>query len=245
MKSLKLSVALLASAALLAGCVSGVSTAGLSGTRTTEAVSETNFTLNVERTSVVGDSVVRVKDYLLTRVTAPAVTTTKFATYQLGMGRGVINPGVEYPLVGERTIEDQRVRIVDLGQAAAQIFDDGRVHTKGMVRGAYGEWIEPLPNMVISPADLLFSSVTRVDESSIAAGENYEIVFTGRDASSIRFQYREYTSQDMARPAFSQDLSYPVDAPVIRFRGLTISVLNVGPDSITYKVTGRESRQAQ
>lgn len=236
--------AVAAASLMTAGCITGVSTGNITSTRTTEPVSETNFVIGQERTAVVGESVVRVKDYILTRESIPAVTTNRFATYQLGMGRGVINPGTEYPLAGERVVDGRRLRIVDLGPSSAQIFDDGSIHTKGMVRGAYGEWIEPLPNMVVDPADLRFTNVTRVDEASIAAGENYEIIFTGRDASSMRFQYREYTSQDMARPAFSQDLSYPVDAPTIRFRGLSIDVVNLGSDSITYKVIARASRQA-
>jgi len=236
----KLVAATAISAALMtAGCVTGVSTGNITTTRTSEPVSETNFIIGQERTAVVGETVVRVKDYILTRVSIPAVTASTSGSYQLGMGRGTITLGVEYPISGERQIDGRMFRNVNLGPAAAHIFDDGSIHAKGMVRGAYGEWIEPLPNMVVSPSDLRFADVTRVDESSIAAGENYEIIFTGRDASALRFQYREYTSQDMARPAFSQDLSYPIDAPTVRFRGLTIDVISVGPDSITYKVTSR------
>ena len=105
-----------------------------------------------------------------------------------------------------------------------------------------GIWVEVMPNLVFEPADIKFLPVVKTDETAIAAGENYEIIFTGRDESSLRFQYREYTSEDMARPAYSQDLTYPTTSNTIRFRGLTIEVQRVGNDDMTYRVVSRAPR---
>lgn len=224
------------------GCVSGVTMAGIAETRTSEPVSETNYILGQQRTAVVGEPIVRVKDYVRVRVTVPAVAATQTGSLMMGINPPVqVVGGREYPIVGERLADTgERYRLVGVAGMGLQLRADGSIHNKALVESSPGIFIEPIPELNYSPATLRFDAVTRVDESSIAAGENYEIVFTGRDASSMRFQYREYTSEDMARPAFSQDLTYPVGAKTIRFRGLTIEISALGEDSVTYSVVARE-----
>lgn len=193
----------------------------------------------------------RVKDYVVKRVTMPAVRASQAGAAQL---RGVmggdpppmpIDPKQEYPIVGERTIDGQRLRLAQIDeQHFFQVHDDGTPRNKGMSRTPMGIWVEVMPDLVFEPADITFLPVVKTDETAIAAGENYEIIFTGRDESSLRFQYREYTSEDMARPAFSQDLTYPATSSTIRFRGLTIEVQRVGNDDLTYRVVSRTPRSA-
>lgn len=234
--------ALSAAALGLAGCVATVTPTSLVPTKTSEPVSETNYVLGVPRTAVVGDQVVRVKDYTRVRLSVPAMTASNSATWTMGLGSGSIEGSAQYPLAGERLVDGIKYRIVEINGTGLQILPDGSVHNKGLVRDQYGtSWIPVVPALTLT-TPVRFTEVTKVDESSIAAGENYEIVFTGRDAGSMRFQYREYTSEDMARPAFSQDLTYPVTATTIRFRGLVIEVLELGSDSIRYKVVSRGPR---
>ncbi len=66
---------------------------------------------------------------------------------------------------------------------------------------------------------------------------NFEILYSGRDGGALRFQYREYTSDNMARDAFSQALTYPSDATTIRFRDYVMEVNSVDADSITVTIT--------
>lgn len=237
-------IAVLALALVTSGCAATVAPLAFKAASTSEPVSETNYVLNEPRTVVVGEAIVRVKDYVLVRQMMPAMRASTSGSFQMGMSSGQIVGGSEYPLVGERLIDGTPHRIVEINLVGFQVRPDGTVLNKGLVRGAYNEWIPVIPAMNLVPNDLRFEPVTRVDENSIAAGENFEIVFTGRDAGAMRFQYREYTSQDMARPAFSQELSYPATARTIRFRGMAIEVLELGEDSITYKVTAREKRPA-
>lgn len=226
----------------LGACVATVTPASLVPTTTSEPVSETNYVLGVPRTAVVGDQVVRVKDYTRVRVSVPAMTASASASWTMGLGSGSIEAGAQYPIAGERLVDGTSYRIVEVNGTGLQVLPDGSVHNKGLVRDQYGtSWIPVVPALNLT-GPVRFTEVTRIDESSIAAGENYEIVFTGRDAGAMRFQYREYTSEDMARAAFSQDLTYPVSATTIRFRGLVIDVLELGPDSIRYKVVSRGPR---
>ena len=67
-------------------------------------------------------------------------------------------------------------------------------------------------------------------------GLNFDITFTGIDASVMRFTYREFTSNDMARPAFFQDLTYPLSSRQIRFRDIQIEIASVTAEGVTYAV---------
>jgi hypothetical protein len=69
-----------------------------------------------------------------------------------------------------------------------------------------------------------------------ATDENFEIVFNGIDGQAMHMQYREYTSDNLARPAFSQELSYPLGTKTIRFRKLLLTVENINANEITYTV---------
>ena len=235
----------------MSACSAGVSSVPLARPITTERVAQTNFTIGEFRSAVVGEPIVRVKDYVVKRVTMPAVRASQAGTAQL---RGVIggdpppipiDPMQEYPIAGERTVEGQHLRIAQVDpQHFIQIHDDGTPRGKGMAKTPMGLWVEALPDLVFEPANITFLPVVKTDETAIAAGENYEIIFTGRDAIALRFQYREYTSEDMARPAYSQDLTYPATSSTIRFRGLTIEIQRVGNDDLTYRVVSRAPRSA-
>lgn len=70
-----------------------------------------------------------------------------------------------------------------------------------------------------------------------AGGFKKELVFQGVDGQTLRVMYREF-SDDMARPAFSQDLTYPIAGgrASIIFRDLIIDVTAIESTSISYVV---------
>ena len=63
-----------------------------------------------------------------------------------------------------------------------------------------------------------------------------EFIFNGKVGSSLKFIYREYIN-DMARPAFNQDLQYDLnESNVIGFKGLRIEVIKATNTNIEYKI---------
>jgi len=63
-----------------------------------------------------------------------------------------------------------------------------------------------------------------------------EFIYNGKSNNTLKFVYREYI-QDMARPAFSQELQYDLnESNIIGFKGLRIEVLKSTNTSIEYKV---------
>lgn len=63
-----------------------------------------------------------------------------------------------------------------------------------------------------------------------------ELIFVGGNSKVINLLYREY-KDDIARPAFSQDLKFDItEDDVIGFKGARFQVIKAGNTGITYKV---------
>ncbi len=63
-----------------------------------------------------------------------------------------------------------------------------------------------------------------------------EFIYNGKVGNAIKFTYREY-ADDLARPAFTQDLQYDLtESNIIGFRGLRIEILSATNIKIQYKV---------
>lgn len=63
-----------------------------------------------------------------------------------------------------------------------------------------------------------------------------EFIYNGKSGNTLKFIYREYIN-DMARPAFTQDLQYDLnDGNMIGFKGLRIEVVKATNTNIDYKV---------
>ncbi len=62
-----------------------------------------------------------------------------------------------------------------------------------------------------------------------------ELIYTGKSGSNINIEYREFKG-NMARPAFSQSLTYDIsEDKMIGFRGALFEVLEATNSSIKYK----------
>jgi hypothetical protein len=61
-------------------------------------------------------------------------------------------------------------------------------------------------------------------------------IYNGKAGNVIKFSYREFMN-DMARPAFTQELQYDLsEGKIIGFKGMRIEILNTSNIEIEYKV---------
>lgn len=65
---------------------------------------------------------------------------------------------------------------------------------------------------------------------------NFELIYSGKTKDAVNLLYREYTPDNMARPAFSQNLTYEPDAKTIRFREIVLRVVEVTGESIRFVI---------
>jgi len=64
-----------------------------------------------------------------------------------------------------------------------------------------------------------------------------EFYYNGKTGSQLKFSYREFTEDGMARGSFSQDVVYDLnDSSVIGFKGSQFEIIEATNTKITYKV---------
>lgn len=69
-------------------------------------------------------------------------------------------------------------------------------------------------------------------------GFKYEAFYQGKKGNSIKISFREFVN-DMARPAFTQDIDYELEKDgntIVGFKGLRIEVIKATNLNITYKI---------
>jgi hypothetical protein len=70
----------------------------------------------------------------------------------------------------------------------------------------------------------------------VRSSMQYELIYSGKAGTVIKVVYREF-SNDLARPAFSQELQYDLnESKIVKFRKTTIEVIQATNQEITYKV---------
>jgi hypothetical protein len=102
--------------------------------------------------------------------------------------------------------------------------------------GPIFEWAVPGSGEV-TRVELPATGIVRAPSQETAAdGFKRELIYTGRAGNAVSILYREFVN-DMARPAFSQQLQYDVGAdPVIGYKGARFEVLRADNIGITYRV---------
>jgi hypothetical protein len=91
-------------------------------------------------------------------------------------------------------------------------------------------------NYTPDPPDLHFVSKTLTQRDTTKGWTNFELVYSGASKDSINLLYREYTPDDLAKPAFTQTLTYDRSSSAIRFRDLQIEVLGASNESMRFVV---------
>jgi hypothetical protein len=74
------------------------------------------------------------------------------------------------------------------------------------------------------------------NENFVVGNNNYELIYGGINNVSISITYREFTRDNLARPAFFQNLIYETSAKEIRFKNFKVVVIDSTNEKITYKI---------
>ena len=90
-------------------------------------------------------------------------------------------------------------------------------------------------DVISSPEEISFTETPNV-ERTMVNGMSREVIFGGINNISLNATYREFTPDNMARPAFTQEIVYLSSAESIRFRDFKIKVHEISGDQITFTV---------
>jgi len=203
----------------------------------TDHVVNKNYELGVMKKTYVGEAMINVKDYYLSRFSAKSLSPNVDMTvgglayhakdeYEI-LGT-TVKAGINYYLIGMRPSNPRNQLLL--------ISENGEVDGKNIIRNPSLGIYQSGFRWKINPPDVKFTmqDITKTDTSQ--GYENYELIYTGKDNDALHITYREYSPEDLARTAFFQNLTYPADAKVIRFKEFKILVDEATSESITFKV---------
>lgn len=200
-----------------------------------------NYTLGKEQIAYVGQAIVRVKHY---DIGGPPVQT--FASKIAFSGSMPDGTKVDYAAGTQADVaammdyDGDHFYILKLspelpGNARLLVNLDGDYDAMAITEA--GVMTEPCytpGTACVEPKAMKFTP-TKIDTTASASG-NFEIVYSGATKDTVTLLYREYTPDDLARTAFSQNLTYDRASPTIRFRSLVIRVIEAGNESLRYVV---------
>ena len=194
---------------------------------------EKNYVIGEPRQAFVGEPIVRVKDYWQTLAVAEALAADRAFSLHIPFVDLPMPAGTRASVTGS-TGDSLRVVSIE-GKLQAFRFalnPDGTLHGRAMNQvGAWMAWrASAEPAVRFLPQQITSTDTTK-------GWSNFELVYGGRTGDAITVLYREYTPDDMARPAFTQTLTYALAEKTIRFRNIAMSVESADNQSITYVVT--------
>ena len=226
---------------LLNGCVNVAKPIAVK-TGEPKLVSNKSYTIGVARTSFVGEPIFRVKCYTVVESQREVKATNDFVVSG-GLSEGTVNfngtAGQLFGIVG--TIgSDLRAIKFPGARYVFGITKDGKFCG---VAASFDFMRAPITGInvyKIDPESTVFLTETFQQALDGYPFKNHELLFSGTSSDEFKLLYREYTVTDLARPAFSQEVTYPLNSKSIRFRGYLIELLDVKPDSVTYIVIEEE-----
>ncbi len=201
-------------------------------------VDKKNYVIGQESSVYVGSKLIERKSYS-TMVMANYVKPSNEFSLTGGLASVAIsmrgNPADKYQVIGVNELGNKTIAITG-SHLAFGITKDG-LWDKTVSSPSF--WTSPVGGgspYTLTPSKTKFipakTSIPIENDEYI----NHELIYTGVGSDGIHLLYREYTFENMARKAFSQELVYPVKSKQIRFRNYSIKVINNSPSQLTYIV---------
>lgn len=228
------------------GCASNYQIHRVVSSPTSERVFTRNYELKKPQTAFVGEAVVSFKDYVaLTRKGKTMRPSKGFRVKKLDTGWYAMAVDQDYPVIGDVSISGASYSVVSFSleggrptPIAVLVGADGTVYPNiffpfangtGSVLKGGATW-EPPTGITFRPG----ADEITVDKK--AGFRNFELLYGGTDGKSFTLSYREYSPDDLIRPAFTQTLTYERGSTNVRFRDVQIAVQEVTSEKITYTV---------
>lgn len=196
---------------------------------------EKNYTLGEKRTAFIGQEIIKVT---VCHDRQKAFTSIQdiFADskYDPFVNRPIKHNKIvnQYPIEGMVAVDNKKFYVTKGTDGrytwGLLIWDDGSINKNVLYSYTY-ELLYFSDSIVITPCNLDYSTICNATIS-------FELIFSGKNDVSLNTTYREYTANDLARPAFFQNLTYQPNAKQIRFKNFVIQIHSVTNEQITYTV---------
>lgn len=222
----------------LSGCVQQIRPTEAANITSSHVV-EKNYSIGQKMVAYVGQPIVKVKDYQVINTAAKMMAPSENFTFSGGIVSISGEKGKSYPVRGQTTIDGRNLKIVNFegsnlsGGAGFGILvnPDGSIYNKML-----NDNILMMYTFKAIPENVRFTEITGSQIDYRAGYLNYELIYGGTDGKAITITYREYSSDDMARPAFFQNVVYEVGKQQIRFKDTVLQVFEVSNEKIVFTV---------
>ena len=90
----------------------------------------------------------------------------------------------------------------------------------------------------LTPANIIPADYFKLETVSVKSKNDFQqtLIYMGKEGNTIKMSYREF-SNDLARPAFTTDISYDLDeSHDITYKNAQITIISATSANITYKV---------
>jgi len=201
-------------------------------------VVDKNYTKGARQTVYVGQAMVRSKDYHVVESVVPMLEASNDFEIRGPLAvtfRG--SEGQKYSIRGETELDGNAYKafVVQTYPCFTGLIDESGRFSKTMLSGM-GCTERNLYNWNITPESTRFNLVRNKKVDSTAGFSNFELLYGGTNGNSFNVSYREYTPNDLARPAFFQDLTFNVKSEFIRYKNIRIKIFDVTDEGIEYAV---------
>lgn len=200
-----------------------------------------NYTVGTKSISYVGEPLVRVKNYSVIEIESSMKATNDF-----NIKGGLLDVAVDvngrngqkFQIVGTVNVSGVDCKAIQIPGTPLVfgILPDGKFSKRA---AAFNYMYSPLKGVnvyTIKPDHTRFLVAKEQHVLEDFPYENIEIIYSGKSNDALHLLYREYTTTDLIRPAFSQELSFPPDAKSIRYKNYKITLHEVTPERIVYTV---------
>jgi hypothetical protein len=207
-------------------------------------VVQKNFTVGELKTVPVGETMLSLKDYYQ-KDQQDTWSIGQPVSLRVGLGSMVVIPG-DYPVVVRVKVDGADYDVVDVkvhpyelttfGPSSAVvpmtflIDQSGRIAKSGAGLGITTDVSG------LEPADF---RATRAEKTAIDSSRgytNFELLYSGVAAGALRLTFREYSPNDLSRPATFQDLTYNAAEKSIRFKNVQLDIESADNQAIRFRV---------
>lgn len=207
-----------------------------------------NYILDQEKTVFVGQPMIRIKDYFTSTASGKRLKVIKDDKAPMNVGKlfNICGETEEGMLVTQIALVPERYEC-DIDATQKGFFKFGILVNKNNLMAVQtwsrihshdqNEMQKNTGELSLYLWDMAFERLQDKTIDTSRGYENFEIIYSGiSNQNTLRTLYREYSSSDLARSDFFQELTYPIDKDIIRFRDIEIELINIENDRITFKV---------
>lgn len=215
-------------------------------------ISKKNYEIDKEQIAYVGNALIKVAEYDEKRWYEKGLSANKpFKITSLNLNKEIFVPDNEifFEIGMAPMIEEKHTTAITSKNLAPMALIIEGSFLPFFIEGKRIEGARELFNKIAIDNKVYDATIDKDDvkfeykkvpsstiKTEITKQSSYEIIYTGKNDNSITMVYREYTGDDMARPAFSQNLLYSPKQKQIRFKNIIINIISADNEKIVYKV---------